>query len=102
MPSTSHKLYLTEQLKDCDFACEYLNAAMKDNDKAGLFEAVKNVIDAHGGISKLASLTGRQRTSLFRSFGKAGNPLMKTFIDAIEMCGLELRVVPKGEKLKVA
>jgi len=102
MPSVSHKKYLTEQLKDLDFASEYLNAAIEDGDKPGLLEAVKNVIDAHGGISGLATLTGRQRTSLFRSFGKTGNPLMETFIDAIEMCGLELRVVSKKSNQKVA
>lgn len=42
-----HK-FLLEQLKDMEFAAEYLNVALEENDETAFLTALKNVVKAQG------------------------------------------------------
>jgi probable addiction module antidote protein len=102
MPSLSHDEVLNEQLQDADFAAMYLTAAIEDGDKAVILVHLNRVIKARAGMAELASVTGRERGSLYKSFGENGNPLLETFMAALELCDLELRVVSKDSAQQVA
>ena len=46
--------YLIKSLEDPTEAAGYLNAALDDGDIDGFLEALRNVVEAHGGMTKLA------------------------------------------------
>jgi DNA-binding phage protein len=54
VPSVSHKDGLFKDLQDPEFAAEYFNAALEDGDLGALLLAMKNLIDARGGMTKVA------------------------------------------------
>lgn len=43
--------YLIESLKEPSEAAGYLNAALEDGDIDGFLEALRNVVEAHGGMT---------------------------------------------------
>lgn len=86
--------YLDAQLQDPKEAAAYLNACLKDEDPTVFLIAVRDVIKAHGGMTKLAEEIDRNRESLYKSFSKNGNPGIHTLVDALDVFGLELMVQP--------
>ena len=48
-PTIKHDDWLFEQLKDAEFAAEYLNAAGDDDDPKTYLTALRKVVDARGG-----------------------------------------------------
>lgn len=54
-PAVSAKDYLLKRLQDPATAAAYLNAAVEDDDPTAFLQALRNVIDAQGGIGKVAS-----------------------------------------------
>lgn len=86
--------YLYERLRNPKEAAAYLNECLKDEDPAVFLVAVRNVIKAHGGMTKLAQEIERNREGLYRSFSENGNPGINTLVDALDVFGLELTVQP--------
>ena len=65
---------LLERLKDEDYAAEYLARVLAENDKAAFLVALKDVVEATGGMSVMARRAGLKRPSLYKVFSKRGNP----------------------------
>ncbi len=86
--------YLYEQLKKPKEAAAYLNECLKDEDPSIFLIALRDVIKANGGMSKLAEEIERNRESLYRSFSINGNPGINTLVDALDVYGLEINVKP--------
>ena len=86
--------FLYEQLKNPKEAAAYLNECLQDDDPTVFLIALRDVIKAHGGISKLAEEIERNRESLYRSFSAAGNPSINTLMDTLDVYGLQLSVRP--------
>ena len=86
--------YLYEQLQDPKEAAAYLNECLKDEDPTVFLIAMRDVIKAHGGMSKLAGEIERNRESLYRSFSINGNPGINTLVDTLDVYGLEISVKP--------
>jgi DNA-binding phage protein len=57
MSTIKHNDWLFEQLKDAEFAAEYLNAARGDDDPKTLLTALSKVVKAQGGIPSVALKT---------------------------------------------
>ena len=51
MSAIKHNDWLTEQLKDAEFAAEYLNAASEDDDPKTYLTALRKVVEARGGMA---------------------------------------------------
>ncbi|NGX50701.1 MAG: hypothetical protein K1060chlam2_00550 [Chlamydiae bacterium] len=86
--------YLYEQLQNPKEAAAYLNECLKDEDPAVFLIALRDVIKANGGMSKLAEEIERNRESLYRSFSVDGNPGINTLVDTLDVYGLEISVKP--------
>ncbi len=79
-------------------AAAYLNECLKDEDPAVFLMALRDVIKANGGMTKLAEEIERNREGLYRSFSDNGNPGINTLVDALDVFGLELSVKPINYK----
>jgi probable addiction module antidote protein len=69
----SYQTILLKQLKDPAVAAEYLTACYEDG-PAVFLEALRNVMEAQGGVRRAARLTKLNRESLYRLCSVRGNP----------------------------
>lgn len=94
----SYKEHLIEKLKDNKYAAAYLNAVLEEaleiND-LGIFQlAVRDVVEAHGGMTVVSSKMEVSRESFYRSLSQKGKARFSTLMKAIKACGLELEFHP--------
>ncbi len=80
--TVSHHEWLIKRLADPVEATAYLNACAEDNDIKFLLKALRNVVEAQGGVGALAKKTKLSRTTLYKTLSTAGNPAVGT-LDAI-------------------
>ena len=90
--SISYKKVLVERLKNPKEAAAYLNASLADEDIRVFLLALRDVTEAHGGISYLAKETDLNRESLYRTLSLQGNPTIVNLFHMLDALGLELRV----------
>lgn len=94
----SHKEHLLEKLKDPAYASAYLNACLEESFETkdmGLFQlAVRDVVEAHGGMSEISSKMEVSRESFYRSLSHKGKARFSTLVNAVKACGLELEFHP--------
>ena len=96
--SRKYQDFLLEELKDHDKAVAYLNTALEeslrgDEESKHLFLlALRNVAEAHGGISYLAKKTNLGRESLYKTLSENGNPKWHTLVSLVLALGLNLRL----------
>jgi probable addiction module antidote protein len=87
-----HGDWLMERLKSADFAAEYLNAASEDDDPRSYLIALRNVVDARGGIAAVAQKTSLSKETLYRTLSARGNPTIKTLTAVLNATGLKIAV----------
>ena len=96
MPKTkSYHSFLIESLKDPKEAAAYLNAAMSEEDPQLFLVALRNVAEAHGGITALLENAQLNRENLYRMLSDAEN---QTFYDVamlLDTLGLRLAIAVK-------
>jgi probable addiction module antidote protein len=90
--SIDYKDYLIESLKDPKEAAGYLNAALEDGDIDGFLEALRNVVEAQGGMTTLAKKTTKGRESLYKTISKVGNPYLRNTNEILHALGFQLAV----------
>ena len=88
----SHNTWLLEQLKDTDFAADFLNAASEDEDPATYLLALRKIVGARGGIAIVSQKTALSREALYRTLSKRGNPTIKTLSAILKATGLKIAV----------
>ena len=95
-PATkSHEDATVERFRrDPSFAADYLNGVLADGDEAELMVALRRVAETFGGISKLASNTKLNATTLYRTLSPKGNPELKSMNSMLKALGLRLTVRP--------
>lgn len=87
-----HDDWLSEQLKDAEFAAEYLNAASEDDDPKTYLTALRKVVEARGGMASIAEKTHLSRETLYRTLSTRGNPTIKTLTAVLKATGLRFGV----------
>jgi len=85
---------LLERLKDPEYAAAYLAQVMEDGDKNAFLIALRDVVEAGGGMSVMAGHTDIKRPSLYRILSKRGNPTLTTLQDILKPLGLRVSVTP--------
>ncbi len=83
---------LIERLRDPKEAAAYLDAALEDGDRAVFLLAIRNVIQAFGGMTQVARHTGLNRENLYRVLSEQGNPELKSLEKLLKALGLRLAV----------
>jgi probable addiction module antidote protein len=65
-------------LRDPEYAAEYLAQGLAAEDNAAFLIALKDVVEASGGMGSLAGRVGLKRPSLYKILSKNGNPTLAT------------------------
>lgn len=92
---------MIKYLKDPAVASSYLTAAFEEGDKYLFLVALKDVVEARGGISKLSKTSNLNREHLYRVLSKKGNPEIYTLQTILEALGLRLAVLTAESKTKL-
>jgi len=90
-----HEDWLLDQLKDAEFAAEYLNAALAEGDQAAFMLALRDVARARGGISAVARNSRLNRVALSRALSKRGNPELHSLSRILDASGLRFVIAAK-------
>ncbi len=93
---TTYQEDLIESLKYPKEAAEYHNAAIEDGDREVFLLALRNIAQAHGGMSAIARKTHLKRESLYRMLSKRGNPELNSIFNVLHAVGLKLSVEPEA------
>jgi probable addiction module antidote protein len=94
--TTSYQEDLIESLKDRDEAAAYLNAAIEEGDRAVFLLALRNVVEANGGMAAIAEKADLSRESLYRMLSRRGNPEIKSLLGLLRVMGLKLSIEAEG------
>jgi probable addiction module antidote protein len=88
----SHENWVRERLSaDGEFAREYLQAAIEDDDPRVLLFALRDLAEAQG-MAQVAEASGIPRESLYRALGSRGNPRFSTLAAIMKGIGMRLTV----------
>jgi probable addiction module antidote protein len=94
-PSEPYKPAQHEWLRaDARHSAAYLEAAIETGEPGDLMAALRDIADAHGGVSYIAKTTGLGRETLYRTLSKKGNPQLSSLMPILEAVGLRLVVAP--------
>ena len=99
---TTYQRDLIESLKDPTEAAAYLNAAIEEGDRAAFLLALRNVAEAHGGMTTVAEKAHLNRESLYRMLSSRGNPEIKSLANLLHAVGLRLAIEPESDISKAA
>ncbi|MFN7902158.1 MAG: addiction module antidote protein [Holosporales bacterium] len=87
---------LQNSLRDPAHAQAYLDVAVQeyqeDGDLGFFLAALRNVAEAHGGLSALAEKTRLNRQNLYKALSPKGNPKIDTLGAILHGMGLRLSV----------
>ena len=90
--SRDYQVSLIERLADPIEAAAYLDAALEDGDRAVFLLAIRNVIQAFGGLTQISRRTGLNRENLYRVLSEQGNPELNSLEKLLKALGLRLAV----------
>jgi probable addiction module antidote protein len=91
----SYLQFLRKSLRDPKEAAHYLSAALEEEDPAVFLLALKDVAQAHGGMTRIAKKCGLNRVSMYRMLSERGNPALLGVEHLLNAMGLHFVVTPK-------
>jgi probable addiction module antidote protein len=91
--SDDYKADLLNDLRDPNYAASYLSAAADESPET-LLLALRDVVEAQQGMTKLASETGLNRVNLYRMLSEEGNPRLKSVYSVLPVLGFRIEFVP--------
>ena len=89
---------LNRRLRDPDFAAEFLNACLEENDKQLFLKALRDVLEAHGGMTQIAKAAKLNRVSLYKMLHPEGNPGFDNVLKLLQVVGIRFYVKPKKSR----
>ena len=93
--TVDYKSYLLERLRrDPEEAIAYLNAALEDGESTFLV-ALKDVVEARIGMTRMAEAANLHRVSLYKMFSEEGNPTLKSLDSVLDAMGLKIAITSK-------
>jgi probable addiction module antidote protein len=93
--SRSYNEDLIKDLKDPEESAAYLNAALEEKNPKAFLLALRNVIEAQGGLTKFSRQTAIHRVSLYKMLSKRGNPEWGSVLSLLKALGIKFRIVSK-------
>jgi probable addiction module antidote protein len=94
MSTTDYKEWLLGELQDLDFAAGYITEAFAEGEEAFLL-AIRDVVEAQGGVGRLAKKTELNREGLYDMLSDKGNPRLSSLSTLFDALGLQLAVTKK-------
>lgn len=95
--AVSYKEGLLERLRDVEYSAGYLSLALEDEDPRVFLLALKDVIEAHGGIGKASKKAELSRESMYKTLSGKRDPRISTVAKILDSVGIELRAYPKQQ-----
>jgi probable addiction module antidote protein len=92
MKSRPYKESLMKALQDTHEAAHYLSAAIEEGDEAVFLLALRDVVEARGGVGALAEKTGLNRENLYSLLSEKGNPRLDSLNAILHEVGLKMSV----------
>lgn len=89
---------LLKELKDPEFAAAYLEEVIESGDKTAFLIALRDVVEAGGGMSVVARHAHIQRQSLYKALSERGNPTFTTLRDILKPLGLRVAITAAIER----
>ena len=102
METNDYDEYLREELRDSELAAEYLTAAALSGSQDELMIALRNVVEAHGGVGVLADITDLNRQSMYKMLSEEGNPTLASLMAVLGALGMSLSFTNQAEKEEAA
>jgi probable addiction module antidote protein len=75
-------------------AAAYLNSVAEDGEIKFLLKALRNVVEAQGGVGVLAKKTKLSRTTLYKTLSSTGNPEVRTLGAILAVYGIRIGFYP--------
>jgi len=82
-----------EELRQPEFAAGYLQAALEENDLDTFLVALRDVVQANGGMEKAVRETALARDTLYKSLSESGNPQFSTVQAVLKSVGLQVSII---------
>ena len=82
---------LKDHLSDAEQAAKYLTACYEEGPEVFL-QALRDVVEAQGGMTRTARLAGLNRESLYRQLSRRGNPSLASLKALLSALRLKLRI----------
>jgi probable addiction module antidote protein len=93
MKTTSYKKELLKRLEDPQYSAGYLTECFEQGEAEFLL-ALRDVVEAHGGVGQLAKAAHLNRESLYRLLSKDGNPTLSSLNTILNTLGIQLQFAP--------
>jgi probable addiction module antidote protein len=88
----NYKDDLLKRLADPKYAAEYLAQTLAEKDSEAFLIALKDVVEAGGGVGELAGRVGLKRPGLYKILSQHGNPTLETLQEILKPLGLQVSV----------
>jgi probable addiction module antidote protein len=92
--TSDYEEFLRAELDDVETAAEYLTAAFHEGEDVFLL-AVREVVEARGGIAQLAKATSLNREGLYDMLSAKGNPRLSSLSTVLDSLGITMTFAPK-------
>jgi probable addiction module antidote protein len=89
MKPISYKKILRKKLDDPEQAADYLTACYEEGPEVFLV-ALRDVVQAQGGVARAAELSKLNRESLYRLISREGNPRLSSLDAVLTALGLKV------------
>ncbi len=99
-PSVPAEPHLRKELRDPEFAAAYLNAAAAEEVSGDFMFALREVVEARGGIGAVSKRARVNRQQLYKTLSRNGNPELRTLSAILHSAGFYLAVVPLERPVK--
>jgi probable addiction module antidote protein len=94
--TSDYKELLFEDLRNLEYAAGYLTVAMEEGEDVFLL-AVRDVAEAHGGMTALSKSSRLNRENLYSMLSKKGNPRLSSITSILKQLGFEVKFSPKSK-----
>ena len=94
-PYKKYDDFLMEHLKNPKEAEAYLNESLKAGDKKAFLLALRNVVRARGGMTKVSRGLKMHRVSLYKMLSADGNPGLDSLLALLNALGAHLSIINK-------
>lgn len=95
MPTINYDEHLLKDLKDPEYAAGYLTAALEEGEDVFLL-GLRDVVQAHGGMTALSEMTKLNRENLYSMLSKEGNPRLSSITSILDTLGFKIEFSPKS------
>jgi len=103
-PARDYHEDLLRDLRNPAEASAYLNAALEAGDKEAFLMALRNVLAARAGMTRVARKAKMNRVSLYKMLSPDGNPGFENILRLLRSVGICFQVIPAdfGKRRKAA